>query len=111
MLAKVLMCECFYQIFESEGDSYEKKYLFFHCKCKKKKHVLYVLFGDWHPYGSDSNQEMSGQKCTCAVLTYDEICGYKQYNYFNIISFFLFFSIVAFQSFQVVYMVLNDKHL
>ena len=44
MLAKVLMCECFYQIFESEGDSYEKKYLFFHCKCKKKKKTCALCF-------------------------------------------------------------------
>ena len=44
MLAKVLMCECFYQIFESEGDSYEKKYLFFHCKCKKKKKICFMFY-------------------------------------------------------------------
>ena len=75
MLAKELMCECFYQIFQSEGGSYEKKYPHLHCGCKEK-HVLYVLFCDWHSYGSDSNQEMTGQKCSCAVLTRDEICGF-----------------------------------
>ena len=75
MLGKVLMCECFYQIFQSEGGSYEKKYLHFHCKCKEK-HWLFVLFCNWHPYGADSNQNMLGQKCTCAALTHDEICGF-----------------------------------
>ena len=75
MLAKVLMCECFYQIFQFEGGSYEKKYLHFQCRCKEK-HVLYVLFCDWHPYVSNSNQEMSGQKCTCAVLAHNETCGF-----------------------------------
>ena len=53
----------------------KKKNLHFQCRCKEK-HVLYVLFCEWHPYGSDSKQEMSGQKCTCAVLTQDEICGF-----------------------------------
>ena len=75
MWGKVLMCECFYQIFQSKGGSYEKKYLHFHCKCKEK-HVLFVLFCDWHSYGTNSNQEMTGQKCTCAGLTHDEISGF-----------------------------------
>ena len=69
------MRECFYQIFQSEGGSYEKKYLHFHCK-RKEKHVLFVLFCNWHPYGANSNQEMSGQKCPCSALTHDEICGF-----------------------------------
>ena len=75
MLRKVLMCECFYQIFQSEGGSYKTKYLHFHCRCKEKR-LPFVLFCDWHPYGADSNQEMTGQKCTCAALTHDEICGF-----------------------------------
>ena len=75
MLRKVLMCECFYQIFQSEGGPYETKYLHFHCRCKEKR-LPFVLFCDWHPYGADSNQEMTGQKCTCAALTHDEICGF-----------------------------------
>ena len=75
MLGKVVMCECFYQIFQSEGSSYEKKYLHFYCRCKEK-HVLFVLFCDWHPYGSDSNQEMTRQTCICGVLTHDEICEF-----------------------------------
>ena len=75
MLGKVLMRECFYQIFQSEGGSYEKKYLHFHCK-RKEKHVLFVLFCNWHPYGANSSQEMSGQKCPCSALTHDEICGF-----------------------------------
>ena len=54
---------------------WKKKYLHFHCNCKEK-HVLYVLFCDWYPYGSDSNQEMTSPQCTCAVLIHDEICGY-----------------------------------
>ena len=68
------MCECFYQIFQSEGGSYEKNISIF--TASAKKNVLFVLFCDWHSYGANSNQEMTGQKCTCAGLTHDEISGF-----------------------------------
>ena len=45
MLAKVLMCECFYQIFESEGDSYTKKNIsFFIASAKKQKKNMCFMF-------------------------------------------------------------------
>ena len=43
MLAKILMCRCYFDKFNSEGNEYVKKLTHFHCNCAEE-HLLYVLF-------------------------------------------------------------------
>ena len=41
-LSKILMCECYVDQFQSEGNEYVKKLTHFHCKFKDE-HVLYFF--------------------------------------------------------------------
>ena len=65
MLAKILMCKCYLNKFQSEGNEHVKKLTHFHCKCKDK-HLLYILFCEKHPHGGDLIPQMIGKRCTCA---------------------------------------------
>ena len=43
MLGKVVMCECFYQILQSEGSSYEKNTYIFTVDAKKNMCCLFYF--------------------------------------------------------------------
>ena len=62
MVAKILMCGCYMEKFDSEENDYIKKVVHFCCKCKDK-HRIYAFFCKDHPYGSNVNYQMIERKC------------------------------------------------
>lgn len=78
MLAKVLMYNCYGARFQSERNKYVKKLTHFHCKCNKK-HLLYVLFCKYHPYGPHVTPEMMEIGCTCADASAKDFCTHLKY--------------------------------
>ena len=75
MLAKILMCECYKETFDSEGNDCIKKAIHFQCKCKDKHHMS-VLFCKDHPYGSNFNYQLVERKCLCANGVLYEVCQF-----------------------------------
>ena len=61
MVAKILMCGCYKEKCDSEGNDDIKKVVYFHCKCKDK-HRMYVSLCKDHPYGSNFNYQMIERK-------------------------------------------------
>ena len=75
MLAKILMCECYKEKFDSEENGYIKKAIHFHCRWKDK-HRMYVLLCKDHPYGGKFNYQMVERKCLYANDLSHEICQF-----------------------------------
>ena len=72
-LSKILMCECYVDQFQSEGNEYVKKLTHFHCKCKDE-HLLYILFCENYPYGH--TPVLEDKKCTCATICATDVCNF-----------------------------------
>ena len=75
MLAKIIMCGCYDEKFDSEGNDYIKKAVHFYCKYKDKL-CMYFLFCKYHPYGSNFNYQMIERKCLCASGLSHEVCQF-----------------------------------
>ena len=74
MLAEILMCSCYTQLFHEEGHEYIKKLCHFKCKCNDK-HLVYVLSCKKHPFVAATIPEMD-PKCQCPFIDQQDICNF-----------------------------------
>ena len=78
MLAKILICECYKEKFDSEENDYIKKAIHFHCR-GKDKHRVYVMFCKDHPYGGNFNYQIIERKYLCANAHICQFCFNLRY--------------------------------
>lgn len=76
MISKILMCRCYKEEFKTEGHTYNKKLIHFHCKCKEK-HFYYILLRKNHPFGADFGGSATDErKCNYKSGLFHEVCGF-----------------------------------
>ena len=80
MHVKILMCPCYKENFQSEGNVWIKHLINFHCKWPAE-HEHFVHFCEYHPFGKStpSIRDYTGTdrtKCFCSILNDTEICHF-----------------------------------
>ena len=80
MHVKILMCPCYRENFQSEGNVWIKHLINFHCKCPAE-HEHFVQFCEHHPLGKSipSIRDYTGterKKCLCSIIYATEICQF-----------------------------------